>query len=345
MLMRTAASIVACLAVAGCLAGTACAQAVPPSPSKLNADRLRWIYYKMVAGRVAVSSTYPGTNMTFGPAMVNGRRREQLEVHITPGNIRLEFEMAGSDEQLSISLDSADHFTIRRARGEPSHQLVFEQPIDEAIALEIADGGSARRLKGRSLWHLYLADPQLIAREVIPLLELLHPSWQLAATGATTERALLELAAKPTPPKCHEWLRLVQDLSHERFVERASAERALRTSGQGVVPFLQSLGRDTLDAEQAARVRVLIDSLSAGYEDSAERIVPWLAGDPQAWLALLARDEVETRRLAVRQLALIWGESVAFDADAEQAIRDEQLARLWEREGASAGQPEARKAK
>jgi hypothetical protein len=343
VLMRTAVFIT-CLTAAGCLAATACAQAVPPSPSKLNADRLRWIHYKMVAGRVAVSSTYPGTNMTFGPAMVNGRRREQLEVHITPGNIQLEFELAGSDEQLSISLDSASHFTIRRSRNKPHQQLVFEQLIDETVGLEIADGGSVRRLKGRSLWHLYLAEPELIAREVVPLLELLHPSWQLAATGAAAERALLELAAKPTPPKCHEWLRLVQDLSHERFVERASAERALRTSGQGVVPFLQSLGRDTLDAEQAARVRVLIDSLSDGYEDSAERIVPWLAGDPQAWLALLARDDVQTRRLAARQLALVWEGSVAFDPDGEKAGRDAQLARLWER-AASSGEPNLRKAK
>src|SRR3954471_19753272 len=146
--MRTAA-LIACLMTAGCLAATACAQAVPPSPSKLNADRLRWIYYKMVAGRVAVSSTYPGTNMTFGPALVNGRRREQLEVHITPGNIQLEFELAGSDEQLSISLDSASHFTIRRSRNEPNHQLVFEQLIGERVGLEIADGGTVRRLKAR----------------------------------------------------------------------------------------------------------------------------------------------------------------------------------------------------
>ena len=56
------------------IAGSALGQATVPigGPSKVNADRLRWMQYKMVAGRIAVSSSYPGTNMTFGPAHVDG---------------------------------------------------------------------------------------------------------------------------------------------------------------------------------------------------------------------------------------------------------------------------------
>ena len=127
----------ATLAVIIALAGAACAwgrEACPiGGPSKINADRLRWMQYKMVAGRIAVSSSYPGTNMTFGPAQVDGRRRERLEIHINQAQIDLQYELISPDEQLSIALVDGKRLSIRRA----------------ALGTKVSRSSSSRRPTGR----------------------------------------------------------------------------------------------------------------------------------------------------------------------------------------------------
>jgi hypothetical protein len=331
--MRISASLCP-LVLLACLA-TARAQdvatVVPEGPSKLNADRLRWVQYKMVAGRVVFSSTYPGTNMTFGPALVHGRRRERLEVHITPAEVNLEFELTAPEERLFIAFDSAKKFIIHRALAGAAYEIRFEQDVGQPLTINLAEGDSNRCVRAESFWHLYLSDPQLVRRHLVPLLEILHPSWQLPSIGASIEQLLVERAKNATPLTGEQWLRLVDDLASAKFSDRIGAERSLRAAGLGVMPFLQSLDRRRLDAEQAARVRALVDSLAAGYEDSAERIAPWLAGDTRAWVCLLERDEAPVRRAAAAQLTLMLRGPIAFDPDGEKAVRKVQLERLRER--------------
>ena len=109
---------------------------------------------------------------------------------------------------------------------------------------------------------------------------------------------------------------------------RENAERELSKAGQAVVPYLQSLDRKQLDAEQAARVRTLIETLSVGYEDRADRIATWLSGDEQVWFSLLARPVEVKRRVAARQLASMLGTPIDFDPAAEATVRQQQWERL-----------------
>jgi hypothetical protein len=83
-----------------------------------------------------------------------------------------------------------------------------------------------------------------------------------------------------------------------------------------------------LDAEQASRVRALVDSLAVSYEDSIDRIATWLAGDEQIWLSLMSRSELPRRRLAAKQLSVLVGAPVEFDPAADEAQRKTQIERL-----------------
>lgn len=298
------------------------------APSKINADRLRWMQYKMVAGRVAASSSYPGTNMTFGPAEVEGRRRERLEIRITPAQIHLRYELTSASERLAISLADGQVFSIRRDSSEPKYSLLFEQSPGQSLRLSLAQADSEAVLLGDSFWHLYLAEPELVRRHLIPLLEILHPSWQLASMGSAIEEALVERAQNHRPNASQLWGKWVDELASPSFSDRASAERALTSAGQAVLPFLQHLDRSRLDAEQASRVRALVDSLSVDYEDSADRIATWLAGDEAVWLSLLTRGEPLRRRVAAAQLSLVVGTPIDFDPQADEATRKTQIERL-----------------
>jgi hypothetical protein len=327
MRIDTPLLVIAVLACGTIVRGQQVDPAPLDAPSKINADRLRWVQYKMMAGRVVASSSYPGTNMTFGPALVDGRRRERFEIHINQTQIDLQFELVSPEERLSIALIDGKTFTIRRTRSEPNYTFEFEQTNGQPLSVTITQGSAQRTLRGDSFWHLYLAEPDLIRRHLVPLLEILHPSWHLSSMGSAIEEALVERAQNPRPPDAERWLRWVDDLASPKFADRAGAERALQSAGQVILPFLQNLDRSRLDAEQASRVRAITESLAVGYEDSADRVATWLAGDEQIWLSLLTRGE-RVRRAAARQLGLLVGEPIDYDPAADEAARKLQVDRL-----------------
>jgi hypothetical protein len=296
----------------------------PLSPSRTNAARLRWLQYSMVGGRVVVSSAYYGTNMTLGPLQVGGRR-ERLQVQINRGAINLRYELTGPDEQMRIELVESQRLRIQRTRTNPPYELDFEQEAGKPLTLFLDSDDGKRQLEGESFWHLYLAEPELVRRHVVPLLEILRPGWQLATTGAAIEDALVQRPHDPRRGALAAWSQLVDRLASPKFAERASAQRELAAAGPIVVPYLQGLDRRRLDAEQAARIRAVIESLSADNEDSADRGATWLSGDEQVWLALAGREEPVKRRTAARQLKLLLGEGLEFDPNADPPARKAQL--------------------
>ena len=143
-------------------------------------------------------------------------------------------------------------------------------------------------------------------------MEILHPSWQLGEIGTEIESQLFRRARSKHGQDHRRWAQLVDELASPVFTKRQNAERELSRAGQAVVPYLQNLDRRKLDAEQAYRVRSLVESMAAGYEDSAERIVVWLAGDENVWLSLLNRTDPEQRRLAATRLSAILDQPLNF---------------------------------
>jgi hypothetical protein len=199
--------------------------------------------------------------------------------------------------------------------------------------LAVTVDGVQRSLTGNSFWHLYLVDPELVRTEVIPYLELLRPSWQLAAMAASVEDSLVQQALHPQAIDTERWGKLVERLGSERFSERESSEHELLRIGQLVLPYLEDLDSQSLDAEQTARIAKLLKALSVDYEDATDRVANWLAGDRQVWLSLLDRPEPVKRRVAAKQLAILAGGPIDFDPDADDQTRREQIARLQERFG------------
>ncbi len=299
----------------------------PINPSKTNAARLRWMQYNMVAGRIVVSSAYQGTNMTFGPAQVD-RRSERLQIHINADQINFRYELSNADEQFTMSLVDGDQLSIRRTRSEPKYALHFEQNAEAPMSLVLETGDTKHTLQGDSFWHVYLAEPELVRRHLIPLLEVLHPSWQLSSMGAAVEDSLIQRAQNPRQFIGQRWARLVDDLASPQFATRQNAQRKLYDAGPVIVPYLQNLDRNHLDAEQTSRIRALVESLSVDNEDTTDRIATWLAGDVQVWLSLLSRGELFKRRAAQQQLDQLLGSPIEFDPAAEETLRKAQIERL-----------------
>jgi hypothetical protein len=323
-------------------AATAVAQGPPApfAPSKVNAERLRWLEYRMVAGRVTAASAYPeGMNVSFGPSLVRGRLREHLQLSILKDGASVRYTLDGEGQRLSIVLDQNGDFSLHRTRDDPSFEMRFAQPAGGRLSVTVLEQDAQRSLAGDSFWHLYVADPELVRRHLIPDLELLRPNWQLAAAGWVIEEALIERAGHPRSLDTKRWAELIDELGSPEFARRQSAQRQLRQIGQVLLPYLERLDRTKLDAEQASRVDALVDALAVNYEDNADRIATWLAADERIWLALLSRPELAKRRVAVGQLEALTGQKIEFDPEADPATCAAQLEKLVARYGGAQQSP------
>jgi hypothetical protein len=341
-MLRTPASLAsmawAAMALLGCAAGcgplfchVARAQAPPAlfEPTKVNAARLRWLDYKMMAGRIVSSSTYPpDMNISFGPSVIGGRLREHLQLVILENHASVQYELSGHGQSLSIVMAQDGEFTIDRRRTEPKYAMRYREGPRTRPTLSVDDGPLHETVAADSFWHLLLARPELVRIHVVPYLELLRPNWQLSATGCAVEESLFEKARHPQAIDTARWRSLVDALASPNFAARERAQRDLLGIGQSILPFLEGLDRGSLDAEQLARVDALRASLALDYEDTAERVAMWLMADRRVWLSLLDRDQESKRRIAAAQLASLVGRAIDFDPAADEATRRVQVERL-----------------
>jgi hypothetical protein len=306
--------------------------AAPPAveASAAIAARMHWIHFNMVSGRVVATSNLTVQRMLVQSPGRRSRRRESLSIEINGGVCGMQYDAVAADEQLRISLSGGNQLAIRRTRPGEQYALEFQQRPDKPLALRVDRSGDKKSVQADGFWQMYLVEPELVRVHLVPLLELLHPSWQLAATGAEIEDALVRTQQAPArePPDRKAWQRLVDALGSPKFAERETAQRELYRAGQAVVPYLQGLDRNRLDAEQTARIAAVIESLSVDYEDRVERVAGWLAGDERVWLALLARDDPARRRIAAEQLGRLQGEPIAFDPDGPAETRRQQIEQL-----------------
>ncbi len=156
--------------------------------------------------------------------------------------------------------------------------------------------------KAASLWHLLMFEPELSNRYLVPILERLRPDWQLASFAEDLKQTLLQIARANQPANRPRWEALVAQLADDHYAVRERAERQLRAAGRAALPYLQSLQRSDLDAEQWQRVSEIVAASSDDREDTPERTAVRMLDDRSVWLSLLRRpagiDALRRRRSA-----------------------------------------------
>lgn len=301
------------------------ANLIPPS----NIVRLR-----VVSGRIVATGLMSGQSMNTSSS--NGSRQEKLNVDLLGESPSLNYDMTTPEVQISFDIRGGDQVTLRCLPKSKSNwvPLEFIQDPEEGTTLTIGSEETKRVLHGAGLWHVVLADPQVCRKDLFPLVEILRPDWSLQDIADSLEQTLIRSAQSQAGKDQQGWRELVAQLADNKFSKRQAADRKLREMGQGVMPFLQGLDRRGLDAEQAFRLREILNSnMGDGDEDSAEDAAMWLAGDPQVWFMLLGRDEPIKRRVAKEQLERLLAEAVQFDPAADLSTRQAQLEALREKIG------------
>lgn len=278
----------------GCLLGglllpaTARAQLAEEDSQELI-GRLQEVQFAIVSGRIVAYSNQTGTTSHDLVDQATGRR-EQIRIDGTSGIPSVRYQLSDPKEELTIDLADGDQLTIRRTTKDRAlHGVEFTQPKRGELTLTIGEGEQRRVFHGASLWHLALAEPDVCRTDLFPLLEVMSTRWHLKPMLAAIEESLDHGSSPRRLADRRLWSTWVAGLGSPSFAARQAAQQKLENAGPAVVPFLENLDQRHLDAEQRSRIRELAADLDDTSEDRAERVIAWLAADPDIWLSQLSR--------------------------------------------------------
>lgn len=309
--------------VAAILIATGGGRAAAEDERASLAAELGWVKFRVAAGQIYVVNTSYRESKDYETGNPLVGEAEKFAMIVSARDTILNYERTTPDERLTASFGTGGELTIQRQQlGARAHTpFTFTQRRDEGMRLAVGEGKSQQIFRGRTLWHLILLAPTPTREQLVPVLESLRPGWQLQATAAELETALVAAANSGKVPDREAWAKLVEQLGSDRFTDRRAAERQLREAGPPVVAYLQSIEVDRFDAERRQRVDRLLESLSTTADDMPQRIAMWLVDDPTIWVAILASSEVEHRRTAHAQLEKLLAMKIEFDADADANVR------------------------
>jgi hypothetical protein len=298
----------------------------PSSNILAEAARYHWLQFNISSGRLVVAASG-----VFNNANSRNSRTERLSIRTIDGELFVQYDAMAPDEQISFELRNGKRVHLSRTPrgGSAVVPLDFQQDPNEPLRLTLGDGPHREVCEAASLWHLLIEQPELGKKQLVPLLEIFRPEWQLIQRAREAEEELLHMAACGQIPDRRRWAALVAQLSDDRFARREAADRDLRAAGPALLPFLQSLDFHNLDAEQQSRVRRIMGALTNTVEDdTAPQIAAWMIADPEIWLAMLTRPDEPTRRLAAAHLSKLLGHPIPFDPAADAPQRKKLVEQL-----------------
>jgi hypothetical protein len=287
------------------------------------------VQFHVRSGRIYALNDTPGGRLNFGAKSLG--REENLTVDLSGPYPAVDYAIVTRKSRLSIAI-SDGHRLRAMCLPQGSQQtpaVSFDQNPDADVCLRVESASDTRELRGDSLWHLFMADPELAGEHLAPILRVLRPGWPLAEQAREVEAHLFAQARSFQPPDRRRMAALVEQLADIQFGARQEADRQLREIGTGALPYLRSLDFSALDAEQQFRVRRIVATFAdAAQEDVPVQVARRLLSDPQVWLSLLTRDDAQQREAACDHLSQLLGEPIEFDPAADAAVRERQLAAL-----------------
>ncbi|MEN6457648.1 MAG: hypothetical protein ABFC63_01850 [Thermoguttaceae bacterium] len=296
---------------------------------KMRFSNDRWLWVNVVNGRMSLKCTQL---IQFTTSADGFGTRETFKVQNDNGRPRLHYERSGGQTVLKIELAAAgDDLHISRSVPAKSKQLPldFRQSATTPAVLTMGADAQKQVFRAGDLWELLIELPSECREQLLPLLDMLRPTNKLSDMVADVETKLWETAGRQAEAEENRWSTLVRQLGDDHFATREAADRQLREGGAAALAYLRHLDFGALDAEQRFRIRRILNAASAQVEDDLpQQVAASLAGTPSVWLALLERPQVETRKIAARQLTTLLGRPIDVDPTASPDSQKKQREKL-----------------
>ena len=303
------------------------ADSKPQSQLPNLATKLQSVRFFVADGRLQALAGEAGVERESSSDLGTSRREKLVLNTNDRQDASIHYELSTGGEMLTVDIVEGEQFTITRhqSKGSPGPNVEFRQPKEGPLSLSISDRETVREIKGATLWHLLLSEPELCRHYLLPLLEMFRSQWRLAETAQAIETRMLHTAAEYRPENLKTWDALVADLASDRYADRHRADRELRAIGPVVIPYLQGLDHRHLDFEQWSHIQDIVAATDSDDEDGPDSAANQLMSDRGVWLDFLDRPLEASRRIAAQQLSYLWGQPIQFDPAASEQVRHRQL--------------------
>jgi len=245
---------------------------------------------------------------------------ESITVTAERGIPSMHYVCQTPDHHLTLSVQKADSVRIESWFPETSERSVLEQPELGMISWTQSRGDLKEQYHGATLLHVRHADPINFDLHYGLLIQRLRRGQSLQSLSDATQMAMLAQVANDWLPDVVSIRACVDDLRSQRRSRRIAAERQLLSWGTPIIPAIQSLSADDLDAEQANRLRHILRRLQPRVDDTPSTLAKLLVNDHAYWKRIagdLTRDQLT---LANHHLERFGAEPIAAPADPDQRI-------------------------
>jgi hypothetical protein len=184
-----------------------------------------------------------------------------------------------------ITLNVQHSGTVRMESWFPqsAERSILEQPDFGMIIWRLARGDLSDRHQGATLMHLRHDDQESFDLHFGVLIQRLLRGQSLGVLSEAVGIAMLEQAGRGGTPSAVEIKDMVELLRSPRVTKRVLAHRQLISWGTPVLPVLQQLSPDELDAEQTARIRNICLRLRPLVDDTPASLAKLLVNDKAYW--------------------------------------------------------------
>jgi hypothetical protein len=282
---------------------------------------------EILGNRLTVLCSVSAHSRNFSTPSQDGEPLETLSIQADDGHLRMRYESLVDGR---LVLEVTDRRQVRLQSEFAGKRVIYEQAAEGPVRLEVRQPERLETRTASGLWQMLLLE-KLAQTELMPLLEQLRPGWRLAEQVRAVERTLVTAGPSSALADREKWRHWLDQLASPDFRVRVLAERKLRDAGVVALSWLERQDTSALDPEQRDHVLTLREDLLPTRADSPELVAAWLVDDKRVWLALLNREDVETRRVAQQQLEALCGRKIAFDPQADVSIRRQQMAKLESR--------------
>jgi hypothetical protein len=290
--------------------------------------RLKWAQFQLVLGRIEVANIHSSQSRT--ATSEGDDLAEKVSISGDTDIPSVRYERLTPSELVAITVIDGDRVEIDRI-ATSSLEIVpvrFRQNPGAEVILRIGDDADSQTHRAPTLWHLMVAVPDVCESHLLPLLELMQPSWKCDEMLSRATDELLREADTSDFDTRHTARGLIAKLKCSDFATRQQAQEQLFQLGLGVLPYLNHIADSELTREQQRRLEQVRIELRGKQADSPERLALWLVEDERIWLLMLAHDELPIRTYAASHLTKRFAKPIDYDPEGTPLERQQQVARI-----------------
>ncbi len=214
---------------------------------------------------------------------------ESITVTAQRGIPSLHYVCQTPDQHLTLSVQGANYVRIESFLPKTGERSILDQPELGVINWQTAHGELSEEHEGATLLHVRQCNSGSFDLHYGRLMGRLLRGKTIRALASATQTRLIQQAELVEGPHSDAIAETVRQLRAPKRAARMQAQQKLIHWGTPIIPVVQSLNPDDLDAEQRERLRHVLSRLKHHVDDTPASMAMLLVNDRHYWNLIAPR--------------------------------------------------------